>query len=269
MATRMANRLDRVAGLPRGRPHERCDADPGQISNTLRPWTTRRSWVGVYAVGAGFDAHAADPLGGRECGSLSRNSVLDGLRVSGLKRHAYRLWASAFSRGRERDGDRCFLPLVLCAGRLPMPRGRDHRGINSTGLPGTTCRRWRRLAWTARWRSARRRPGRPRTRRDKVVIPPLQETPNGSTGDRRLAALESVLRPPKVAVLAGASGRRFRRSIARSRRCRWASATPKATPTTTSGTARTLFAALDIATGEVFGLCRKRHRHEEFRRSCG
>ena len=26
----------------------------------------------------------------------------------------------------------------------------------------------------------------------------------------------------------------------------------------------TLFAALDIATGEVFGLCRKRHRHEEF-----
>ena len=32
--------------------------------------------------------------------------------------------------------------------------------------------------------------------------------------------------------------RRFRRSIAPSRRCRWASATPKATPTTTSGTAR-------------------------------
>ena len=26
----------------------------------------------------------------------------------------------------------------------------------------------------------------------------------------------------------------------------------------------TLFAALDIATGEVFGQCRKRHRHEEF-----
>ncbi len=26
----------------------------------------------------------------------------------------------------------------------------------------------------------------------------------------------------------------------------------------------TLFAALDIATGQVFGLCRKRHRHEEF-----
>ena len=26
----------------------------------------------------------------------------------------------------------------------------------------------------------------------------------------------------------------------------------------------TLFAALDIATGAVFGLCRKRHRHEEF-----
>ena len=30
----------------------------------------------------------------------------------------------------------------------------------------------------------------------------------------------------------------------------------------------TLFAALDIATGQVFGQCRKRHRHEEFLSFC-
>ena len=41
-------------------------------------------------------------------------------------------------------------------------------------------------------------------------------------------------------------------------------ALPRASVATTSGTATTLFAALDITTGEVFGQCRKRHRHEEF-----
>ena len=36
-------------------------------------------------------------------------------------------------------------------------------------------------------------------------------------------------------------------------------------PTTTSGMAPpTLFAALEIATGKVTGLCKNRHRHQEF-----
>ena len=40
---------------------------------------------------------------------------------------------------------------------------------------------------------------------------------------------------------------------------------PSSAPTTTSGTAPPrLFAALEIATGKVTGLCKHRHRHQEF-----
>ena len=47
--------------------------------------------------------------------------------------------------------------------------------------------------------------------------------------------------------------------------CPWAWATWKGLPTTTKrhGTT-TLFAALDIATGEVMTQCKPRHRHQEF-----
>ena len=59
--------------------------------------------------------------------------------------------------------------------------------------------------------------------------------------------------------------RRFRRSIAPSRRCRWAWATSKATPTTTSGTARRrCLPPWTSPPGGCVGQCRKRHRHEEF-----
>ena len=58
-----------------------------------------------------------------------------------------------------------------------------------------------------------------------------------------------------------------RRWSAASRSCRCARASPSGRPTTTPGTAPPrLFAALEVATGQVTDACYPRHRHQEFLR---
>ena len=92
-------------------------------------------------------------------------------------------------------------------------------------------------------------------------------SPTTPSSSRRCAISSASIstRPTTPSCCVSTRKPRSRRSTAPNRCCRWGWATSKGSPTITSVTAPPpLFAALDIATGQVITQCKKRHRHQEF-----
>ena len=128
---------------------------------------------------------------------------------------------------------------------------------------------WSSGCWRTGWGSST--PRWPAIWKEYGVKPWKAETFKFSTDPELVAKVIDVvglyLAPPENAIVLCVDEKSPDPSAEPDRRrcCRCSPGMPSSAPTTTSGTAPPrLFAALEIATGKVTGLCKQRHRHQEF-----